>query len=81
MTVRVSFECGGCFATADGTKWLQRRVVETANAPGGGEFVRYRNDTPQDVAPAGWIAFDPYTGCCYCPACWASVTAPVVGAK
>ncbi len=28
---------------------------------------------PQDLCPEGWIAFDPYTYCCYCPACWEKI--------
>ena len=32
-----------------------------------------RNQNPQQVAPKGWIAFDPYTGCCYCPKCVAQI--------
>lgn len=31
--------------------------------------------TVEDVAPDGWIAFDPYTGCCYCPTCWKGIEA------
>ena len=31
------------------------------------------NDQIQDIAPEGWIAFDPFTGCCYCPSCWEDI--------
>ena len=65
MPVTVRFECGGCFKKAEGTTWLQNRIVKRM-----GDFVARRTDTPQDVAPEGWIAFDPYTSCCYCPECW-----------
>lgn len=74
MTVTVQFECGGCFKTATGTRWLERRFVSW-NGKGYG-FGNYVYDKPQDVAPEGWIAFDPYTGCCYCPECWASIDSP-----
>ena len=30
-------------------------------------------DTIQGVAPEGWVAFDPYTHCTYCPKCWAGI--------
>ncbi len=30
-------------------------------------------DTIQGVAPQGWVAFDPYTHCTYCPKCWAEI--------
>lgn len=75
MTVRVSFECSGCFLKAEGTRWLQRTWEEMGKYVGG-SIGRYIVDTPQDVAPKGWIACDPYTGCCYCPACWASIIEP-----
>jgi hypothetical protein len=29
----------------------------------------------EDVIPDGWIAFDPFTYCCYCPTCWAGIVA------
>ncbi len=71
MTVTVHFSCDGCEAAAVGTRCLTRRF-ESINGKGYG-FGRYATDAPQDVAPAGWIAFDPYTGCCYCPKCWAEI--------
>ena len=74
MTVKVTFECGGCFAKVEGTRWLQRRF-DSLNGKGYG-FGVYRTETPEDVAPDGWVAFDPYTGCCYCPACWADIERP-----
>jgi hypothetical protein len=66
MTVTVSFECGGCFEKAEGTTWLNRYEASRM-----GNWVSHATTNPQDVAPEGWIAFDPYTGCCYCPKCWA----------
>ena len=27
----------------------------------------------QGIAPQGWVAFDPYTSCTYCPECWAEI--------
>ena len=30
-------------------------------------------DTVQSVTPEGWVAFDPYTHCTYCPKCWAEI--------
>lgn len=73
MTVTVQFECGGCFAKASGTKWLEREFHSFSGKGRG--FGVHRYTTPQDVAPEGWVAFDPYTGCCYCPECWASIEA------
>jgi len=71
MTVQVLFECGGCSATAKGTHWLTREFVSVSGRSYG--IGSYHYSTPQDVAPDGWIAFDPYTGCCYCPSCWSEI--------
>lgn len=71
MSVTVHFSCGGCDAETKGTTFL-RRHFDSINGSGYG-FGNWRLDTPQDVAPEGWIAFDPYTGACYCPTCWADI--------
>ena len=68
MTVTVHFVCGGCDAEAEGTTWLKRE-----SSPVFGNWVTYRTMEPQEVAPEGWIAFDPCTGCCYCPQCWGEI--------
>ncbi len=41
---------------------------EGSTTPGTWEY-----DTPQSVAPEGWIVFDPYTGCTYCLKCCAEI--------
>jgi hypothetical protein len=69
--ITINFECGGCFAKTKGISWLKRDFVSVTGKPYG--IGTYRYTTPQDVAPEGWIAFDPYTGCCYCPKCWAEI--------
>lgn len=69
MTVEVVFECDGCRTKTKGTSFLLRRFMSLTGKSHG--FGSYTYDTPQDVAPEGWIAFDPYTGACYCPNCWA----------
>lgn len=71
MTVTVEFECGGCDEKAKGAKPL-RRHFHSINGSGHG-FGHWSFDGPQDVAPEGWVSFDPYTGCCYCPECWANI--------
>jgi hypothetical protein len=72
----LTFACSGCSATAQGTRALGR-TVDSINGRGYG-FGSYRYNTPQDVAPDGWIAFDPYTGYTYCPQCWGEITEGVV---
>ena len=71
MSVTVYFHCGGCNKCETGTRSLRRRFVGISGKPYG--FGHYECETPQDVAPDGWVAFDPYTGCCYCPDCWSEI--------
>lgn len=68
MSLKVMFCCDGCHKQAPGTTYL-RRHFDSFNGRGYG-WGSYRTDTPEDVKPEGWQAFDPYTGCCYCPECW-----------
>lgn len=77
MSVRVLFDCGGCDAKADGTAPLRVHFVGFNGRPWGFGTVQPAN-TPQDVAPPGWIAFDPYTFATYCPACWESIEGSAV---
>lgn len=74
MTVTVNFKCDGCDKQAPGKTFL-RRHFESLSGRGYG-FGTYRTDTVEDVKPDGWHAFDPYTGCCYCPECWESIVNP-----
>ena len=69
MSVTVTYECGGCFATE---KRLLHRHFRSFDGKGWG-FGVYEFDTPQSVAPDGWQVFDAYTGACYCPKCWAEI--------
>jgi len=70
MGLRLIYECGGCDATAEAH---MERHFDSFNGKGYG-FGKWREDRPQDVAPDGWIAYDPWTSCTYCPACWAEIT-------
>ena len=65
MPITVTFTCAGCFAVVPGTKPLYK-VAQRSYGPG-------QYDTAASAAPTGWIAYDPYTGCCYCPTCWKEV--------
>ncbi len=71
MSVTVNFECGGCFDKAKGIKPLRRRFESFRGRLGG--WGTYKTDTVEDVAPEGWVVYDPYTHCCYCPKCWAEI--------
>ena len=70
MTIKTIFECGGCFKKEEG-KIPQSRFVSLSGKSWG--FGSYHQDSFSDVAPEGWIAFDPYTQCTYCPECWGEI--------
>lgn len=77
--IHVTFECGGCFKKEPGTKWISQHFQSfSGRSYGIGSYVR---DTIEDVTPEGWIAFDPYTQCTYCPECWASIVTDIVPAQ
>lgn len=69
--IDVTFRCGGCDATATGK--LVRRFVSLSGRSWG--IGRYHETTAQEAAPEGWVAFDPYTQCTYCPSCWSEIEA------
>ena len=70
--ITLTFNCGGCNAVEKGTSWLKREFVSVnGKSHGFGSFQMV--NTPQDLAPEGWIAFDPVTSCTYCPECWAEI--------
>lgn len=65
MSVTVVFSCGGCSAKADGTTFIQREFEQLTSMFG--KWLPWDVDA---ATPEGWVASDPYTGCCYCPECW-----------
>lgn len=74
MSVKVVFECSGCQAKAEGTAPLRKRFMSFSGNDYGIGTVRFVN-TVEELAPLGWIAFDPYTMATYCPACWSIIEA------
>lgn len=74
MSVTVHFECDGCDAEACATGRLRREFRSLSGRSHGLGRVVPAN-TVEDVAPEGWVAFDPYTYATYCPDCWASISA------
>lgn len=72
MSVTVKFSCNGCDATADGTRPLCKEFVSFSGRSHGWGTHRITVGV-EDVLPDGWVAFDPYTHCCYCPKCWAGI--------
>ncbi len=70
--ITLTFSCGGCDKVEPGTTWLQRKRVVTMEGQAGSWGYRVEPKA-EDVAPEGWISFDPYTQCTYCPECWAGI--------
>lgn len=70
MSTYCIYQCGGCDAEAK-SRALSRRFESVSGRSYG--FGRWIYDTPESVAPAGWVVFDPYTGCTYCPSCWREI--------
>ena len=67
--VRLTFSCGGCHEEATGSIRKQFRSI-TGKSYGIGSY--FITDI-EEAAPDGWIVFDPWTQCTYCPDCWADL--------
>lgn len=72
MSVTLVFACDGCDAKTEGTKRLRKEFVSISGRNYGIGAPRWQ-ESPEDVAPEGWIAADPYTYCTYCPKCWTEI--------
>ena len=71
MGVRLAFACDGCFVTAEGTDRLRKRFTSFSGRDHG--VGTYAVDGVESVVPEGWVVFDPYTQCTYCPSCWSLI--------
>lgn len=69
--IDVTFNCGGCDASVTVRNAIHRRFVSISGRSYG--IGRYHVTQFEDAAPAGWVAFDPYTQVTYCPECWADI--------
>ena len=64
MSVKVQLECDG---------FLRKEFVSVSGRSYGiGSF--QPANTVEDLAPEGWVPWDPYTCATYCPKCWAEIT-------
>lgn len=75
VSVTVQFSCGGCDAKAEGTHPLRKEFVSVSGRSYGIGLLQWACGV-ENVVPEGWVAFDPYTGCTYCPKCWAEIIDP-----
>ncbi len=71
MGITLTFSCGGCDAFVQGKKAMTRTFHSFSGRSHG--FGTYRIEPIEDLVPDGWIAFDPYTSCTYCPKCWKEI--------
>ncbi len=71
--ITVKFSCDGCHTEVNGTSFLKSEFHGVTGKSHG--FGHWENELAEDMAPEGWIAFDPYTRCTYCPDCWQSIFA------
>lgn len=74
MSITVTYECSGCDAIETVRGLMQRWDLIRPGATF--DLCQIRTPTIKTAAPEGWMPFDPYTGCCYCPKCWAWIEAP-----
>jgi len=74
VSVTVHYQCGGCDAKAEGTEPLRMEFRSFSGRDYGFGSAIPANSA-DSVAPKGWVPFDPYTYCCYCPKCWAEIDA------
>lgn len=66
MSIKVIYKCNGCFVEASVD--LPGATFDSFNGKGYGfGYIRYPN--VRDHVPDGWIDYDPYTYCTYCPVC------------
>jgi hypothetical protein len=74
VTVNITYSCGGCSAKATAPEQVIRSEFVSLSGQSHG-FGRQVHEPVKvaSLAPEGWVVFDPYTGCTYCPACWVSI--------
>lgn len=72
MSVKITLSCDGCHVET-GPHILPHRKFNSFNGKGYG-FGVWDHPGIDDVQfPEGWLYSDPYSGCTYCPKCWASI--------
>lgn len=72
MPVYATFKCDGCFDEKQSAGWFKRLFISVNGRSWG--IGSYQYTQMEELTPEGWVAFDPYTSCCYCPNCWKEIT-------
>lgn len=78
MTTILHLKCDGCDAEARSER-LRKRFLSVSGRSHG--FGSWEAPSIDDAVPAGWVWSDPYTGCTYCPECWAGIERPAQAAE
>ena len=74
MTIDITYKCGGCCAEAE-VRGVRQTTTQVSAL-----MALISTPTLRTSAPKGWVAFDPYTGCTYCPDCWTEIEKPTAPA-
>jgi hypothetical protein len=74
MSVMIELSCSGCMDATIRVGPLRKRFHGTRGEWGWGSA---SVDSIEDLTPEGWVMFDPYTYCTYCPSCWAGIQGDV----
>ena len=69
--IDLTFRCCACDASVTVHNAIGRKF-RSVNGRGYG-FGTYHTTEIEDIAPEGWVPFDPYTQVTYCPDCWAEI--------
>ena len=77
--IDVTFKCGGCDESVTVRNAIRRTFQSFSG--GGCGLGTYSENSVADIAPEGWVAFDPYTQVTYCPECWAEIEAGVAASR
>ena len=76
IRVELNYSCGGCHKSQRVKDWIAREFRSFSGRDHGFGTHVFTTDMSalvQKTCPEGWIAFDPYTSCTYCPECWKEI--------
>ena len=64
--ITITYACDGCRTKLTHSQTTAPVAVVV-------DSKRVNRHTLVECAPAGWVAFDPYTNACYCLECWVEI--------
>ena len=70
MSVSIVLNCDGCEASTQGGSMYRHLGPRVGHSL----YLRPTLEAAFEAAvPDGWVAYDPWTYCTYCPDCWESI--------